>query len=78
MMRFLVSLATSALLLVSGSSAIADVTSVYLNVPMAHPERPVSLPDYDVNKPDAHDPAKFLDVQSYYDRARPSQHCEPG
>jgi hypothetical protein len=43
----------------------ASTAAVYLNVPMAHPERPASVPSYELNQPDAHDPAKFLSVQSH-------------
>jgi hypothetical protein len=46
---------------------VASAGGVFLNVPMAHPERPASLPDYELNDPDAHDPAKFLSVQSHVD-----------
>jgi hypothetical protein len=57
-----------ALLLVSGSSsAMADSIGVYLNVPMAHPERPTTIPGYELNKPDTHDLTKFLSVQSHVD-----------
>jgi hypothetical protein len=45
----------------------AAVPSVYLNVPLAHPERPATIPNYELNEPDAHDPAKFLSVQSHVD-----------
>ncbi len=45
----------------------ASATSVYLNVPMTHPERPATIPNYELNEPDAHDPAKFLSVQSHVD-----------
>jgi hypothetical protein len=38
---------------------------VYLNVPIAHPERPANLPDDDYLKTAPHDPTKFLDVQSF-------------
>jgi hypothetical protein len=55
----------------SSTAAAVDRTatapSVYLNVPMAHPERPTTIPDYELNQPDAHDPAKFLSVQSHVD-----------
>lgn len=49
----------------SPSSHTAAVPNIYLNVPMAHPERPASLPDYELNQPDTHDPSKFLSVQSH-------------
>lgn len=32
---------------------------------MAHPERPATIPNYELNEPDTHDPAKFLSVQSH-------------
>jgi hypothetical protein len=38
---------------------IADSPSVYLNVPMPHPERPASVPNYELNEPDVHDQAKL-------------------
>lgn len=38
---------------------------VYLNVPIADPERPVNLPDDNYLKTARHDPSKFLDVQSF-------------
>ncbi len=43
----------------------ASAGGVYLNVAMAHPERPTTIPNYELNQPDAHDPAKFLSVQSH-------------
>jgi hypothetical protein len=43
----------------------ASATSVYLNVPMTHPEQPATIPNYELNQPDARDPAKFLSVQSH-------------
>jgi hypothetical protein len=48
-------------------SRAATVASVYLNVPLAHPERPATIPNYELNDPDTHDPAKFLSVQSHVD-----------
>lgn len=45
-------------------SHAADAASVYLNVPMAHPERPAVIPDYEVNEDDPREPWKFLAVQS--------------
>ncbi len=60
------------LVLVSAASAqagsiaqTANTAAVYLNVPMTHPERPASVPNYELNEPDAHNPAKFLSVQSH-------------
>jgi hypothetical protein len=38
---------------------------VYLNVPLAQPERPTNLPDDGLTVPVPHDPSKFLDVQSF-------------
>ena len=46
-------------------SHAASAPSVYLNVPMTRPERPATIPNYELNQPDAHDPAKFLSVQSH-------------
>lgn len=43
----------------------ASAAAVYLNVPMAHPEQPTTIPNYELNEPDAHNPAKFLSVQSH-------------
>lgn len=48
-------------------ASTAAPPSIYLNVPMAHPERPATIPDYELNQPDAHNPAKFLSVQSHVD-----------
>jgi hypothetical protein len=48
-------------------SYTAVASSIYLNVPLAHPERPATIPNYELNEPDAHDPAKFLSVQSHID-----------
>ncbi len=48
-------------------SHLTATSSVYLNVPMAHPERPTNIPNYELNDPDVHDPAKFLSVQSHVD-----------
>jgi hypothetical protein len=45
----------------------ANAPAVYLNVPLAHPERPTTIPNYELNDPDTHDPAKFLSVQSHVD-----------
>jgi hypothetical protein len=50
------------LLLVPAAGA---AESVYLNVPTAHPERPDAVADYVPTVTDAHDPSKFLDVQSF-------------
>jgi hypothetical protein len=48
----------------AAESHAAPTPSVYLNVPMADPERPATVPDYEINKVDTHDPTKFLAVQS--------------
>jgi hypothetical protein len=50
---------------IGAKAAHAASPGIYLNVPMAHPERPVTIPDHELNQPDVHDPAKFLSVQSH-------------
>jgi hypothetical protein len=49
----------------SRRSSVAASPSVFLNVPMMHPERPTTIPGYELNEPDVHDPAKFLSVETH-------------
>lgn len=52
-------------LVLNAPAAHAAAASVYLNVPIAQPERPANLPDDDQLQTAPHDPSKFLDVQSF-------------
>jgi hypothetical protein len=52
------------LVVVPASSA----AGVYLNVPIAHPERPANLPGDDFLRTAPHNPSKFLDVESFVNR----------
>jgi hypothetical protein len=52
-------------MLAASNSRATGTAGVYLNVPMAHPERPAATPDDEVIQTAPHDPSKFLDVQSF-------------
>lgn len=51
-------------LVIALATVPAAWAGVYLNVPTASPERPATVPDYEVNKVDPREPSKFLSVQA--------------